>query len=54
MAGQGAYIPSVAIAGAPPDFIAPPAAIPTAGAVGPQDVIAAAGYKKAVKQLRGV
>ena len=54
MAGQGAYIPSVAIAGAPPEFIAPPAAIPTADAVGPQDVIAAARYKKAVKQLRGV
>ncbi|KAK9917969.1 hypothetical protein WJX75_000136 [Coccomyxa subellipsoidea] len=54
MAGQGAYIPSVAIAGAPPEFIAPPAAIPTADAVGPQDVIAAARYKKAVKQLRGI
>ena len=47
-------LPPVAVAGAPPNFSAPPAAIPTAADVLPQDVLAAAAYMKAVKQLKGV
>ena len=54
MAGQGPFLPQVAIAGAPAAFPGAPAAVATPAAVTPQDVVAAADYMNAVKQLKSV
>ena len=54
MAGQGPFLPQVAIAGAPAAFPGAPAAVATPAAVTPQDVVAAADYRNAVKQLKSV